>query len=97
MITNGLPPVHPGEILHEILEDLSLTNSNLAQAIGVSHLRVSHLIEGAEPVTTELALRLSRAFGQTPQYWLNLQTSDDPKIAQTEWQESLLKVQEISH
>jgi addiction module HigA family antidote len=97
MITNGLPPVHPGEILHEILEDLNLTQIAFANAIGVSSMRVSHVLNGTRPVTAELALRLGRAFGQTPQYWLNLQTRYDLKIAQTEWQDSLANVQEIRH
>ncbi|MGH8476082.1 MAG: HigA family addiction module antitoxin [Methylococcales bacterium] len=97
MITNGLPPVHPGEILHEILEDLNLTQTAFAKTIGVSSMRVSHVLRGTRPVTAELALRLGRAFGQTPQYWLNLQTRYDLKIAQTEWQDSLANVQEISH
>ena len=47
MITNGLPPVHPGEILREILEDLSLTQTAFANAIGVSSMRVSHVLKGA--------------------------------------------------
>ena len=97
MITNGLPPVHPGEFLHEILEDLNLTQTAFAKAIGVSSMRVSHVLKGARPVTAELALRLGRAFGQTPHYWLNLQTRYDLKIAQTEWQDSLANVREIAH
>ena len=97
MITNGLPPVHPGEILHEMLEDLNLTQIAFATAIDVSSMRVSHVLKGTRPVTAELALRLGRAFGQTPQYWLNLQTRYDLKIAQTEWQDSLANVQEIRH
>ncbi len=97
MITNGLPPIHPGEFLQEILEDLHLTQTALADTLGVSSMRISHVIKGSRPITAELALRLARAFGQTPQYWLNLQTSYDLKIAETEWQDSLAKVREIAH
>jgi len=97
MITNGLPPVHPGEILHEILEDLNLTQTALADAIGVSPMRVSHVLKGTRPITAELALRLARAFGQSPQYWLNLQTAYDLKVARAEWQDSLANVREITH
>ena len=97
MITNGLPPVHPGEFLYEILDDLNLTQAALADAIGVSPMRVSHVLKGTRPITAELALRLGRALGQTPQYWLNLQTCYDLKIAQTEWQDSLANVREITH
>ena len=97
MITNGLPPVHPGEILHEILEDFNLTQIAFANAIGVSSMRVSHVLKGTRPITAELSLRLGRAFGQTPQFWLNLQSSYDLKIAQSKWQDSLVNVQEIRH
>lgn len=97
MITNGLPPIHPGEFLHEILEDLNLTQAAFADAIGVSPMRVSHVLKGTRPITAELALRLGRALGQTPQYWLNLQTGYDLKTAQTEWQDSLENVREITH
>jgi addiction module HigA family antidote len=45
-------------------------------------MRVSHLLKGDRPVTAELALRLGRALGQTPQYWLNLQSTYDLKVAQ---------------
>lgn len=95
MLTNGLPTVHPGEILQEILEDLNLTQTAFANAIGISSMRVSHVIKGTRPVTAELALRFARAFGQSPLYWLNLQSSYDLKIAQTEWQDSLVKVLKI--
>jgi addiction module HigA family antidote len=93
---NGLPPIHPGEYLREMLDDLSLTQSAFAAAIGVSPMRVSHLLKGDRPVTAELALRLGRAFGQSPQYWLNLQIAYDLKIAQAEWKDSLAAVRELA-
>jgi addiction module HigA family antidote len=92
---NNLPAVHPGEFLRETLEELGLTQSAFAEVIGVSPMRVSHLPKGDRPVTAELALRLGRALGQTPQYWLNLQTSYDLKVAQAEMKDSLLAVREL--
>ncbi|TSA11314.1 MAG: addiction module antidote protein, HigA family [Comamonadaceae bacterium] len=92
---NNLPAVHPGEFLRETLEELGLTQSAFAEVIGVSPMRVSHLLKGDRPVTAELALRLGRALGQTPQYWLNLQTSYDLKVAQAEMKDSLLAVREL--
>jgi antitoxin HigA-1 len=86
---DGLPAIHPGEFLREALEDLAMTQAAFADAIGVSPMRVSHLLKGDRPVTAELALRLGRAFGQTPQYWLNLQSAYDLKIAQIEIKDSL--------
>ena len=93
---NGLPPIHPGEFLREILDDLGLTQAAFAEAIGVSPMRVSHLLKGDRPVTAELALRMGRALGQTPQYWLNLQTGYDLKVAQAELKGSLLAVRELA-
>ena len=94
--TNGLPPIHPGEYLREILDDMVLTQAALAEAIGVSAMRVSHLLKGDRPVTAELALRLGRAFGQTPQYWLNLQSTYDLKVAQAEMKDSLMAVRALA-
>lgn len=89
MTNNGLPPIHPGEFLREILEELALTQTAFADALGVSPMRVSHALNGDRPVTAELALRLGKALGQTPQYWLNLQSSYDLKIAQAALKDSL--------
>lgn len=96
MPRNGLPPIHPGEFLREALDELGLTQAAFAQALGISPMRVSHLLKGDRPVTAELALRLGRAFGQSPQYWLNLQTSYDLKVAQAEMKDSLKAVQKLA-
>ncbi len=82
MVKNGLPPVHPGQFLREALDELALSQARFAEAIGISPMRVSHVIKGARPVTAELALLFGRAFGQTPQYWLNLQADYDLKAAE---------------
>ena len=68
MINSGLLAIHPGEFLTEILGELSISQAQFARAIGVSPMRVSHVINGTRPVTAELALRFGRAFGQSPQY-----------------------------
>lgn len=95
-LTNGLPAIHPGEFLHEILNELGLTQAAFSQVIGVSPMRVSHLLKGQRPVTAELALRLGRALKQTPQYWLNLQTAYDLKMAEVEFGDSLLEVHALA-
>lgn len=95
-VTNGMPPIHPGEFLREILEDLRMTQTSFAKAISVSPMRVSHLLNGSRPVTAEMALRLGRAFGQTPQYWLNLQNMYDLKVAQVEMGMSLHAIPELA-
>ena len=93
---NGLPAIHPGEFLREILDDMALTQSAFAEAIGVSPMRVSHVLKGQRPITAELALRLGLALRQTPQYWLNLQTAYDLKVAQLALKDSLLAVRELA-
>ena len=75
-------PVHPGAFLAELLGELSVSQTQLASALGVSAMRVSHLVNGKRAVTAEMALRLGRFFGQTPQYWLNLQARYDLDLAQ---------------
>lgn len=71
------PPIHPGAFLSELLGELNLSQAQLARDIGVSPMRISHIVKGARPVTADIALRLGRYFGQTAQYWLNLQARYD--------------------
>ena len=96
-INNGLPPIHPGVFLKEILDDLGISQNAFAQAIGVSPMRVSHVIKGTRPVTAELALLFGKAFVQTPNYWMNLQTSFDLKTAEKALVQKVGQVQPLSH
>ena len=82
MVTRGLPALHPDGFLAETLEELGLSQAAFARAIGVSPMRMSHVIKGARPVTAELALLFGRAFDQSPKYWLNLQDDYDLEIAE---------------
>jgi len=81
MVKNGLPALHPGEFLNEILGELGISQAEFARTIGVSPMRISHIIKGDRPVTAELALLFGQTFKQSPQYWLNLQASYDLKLA----------------
>ena len=82
MAYNGLPAIHPGEYLVEILEELGVSQAEFARAIAVSPMRLSHVTKGSRPVTAELALLFGRAFNQSPQYWMNLQANFDLKTAE---------------
>jgi len=73
----GLPAVHPGAFLAEALAELGTSQAEFSRAIGVSPMRISHVIKGSRPMTAELALLFGKAFGQSPQYWLNLQAQFD--------------------
>lgn len=96
MIQNGLPPIHHGEFLREMLDELELSQAAFASAIGVSPMRISHVLKGARPVTAEMALRFGRAFGQSPQYWLNLQTAYDLKTTEFALRDALQSVREFA-
>jgi len=93
----GLPPIHPGEFLREILEELEISQARFARAIGVSPMRISHVVKGARPVTAELALLIGRALGQSPQYWLNLQATYDLQTAERSIGKQLSAVAELVH
>ena len=97
MFKNGLPPMHPGAFLRETLDELGISQAQFARAIGVSPMRVSHVVNGARPVTAELALLFGRAFGQSPQYWLNLQATYDLKTAEAAMGRQLQAVTELAH
>lgn len=97
MSKKGLPAIHPGEFLSETLSELNLSQAEFARAIGVSAMRVSHIIKGTRPVTAELALLFGKAFAQSPQYWLNLQASYDLKMAEISLGKVLAGVHELAH
>jgi antitoxin HigA-1 len=96
MIKNGLPPIHPGEFLAETLEELALSQAQFARAIGVSPMRISHVINGTRPVTAELALLFGRALDQSPQYWLNLQADYDLKATEVTIRKQLQTVTRLA-
>lgn len=97
MASKGLPAIHPGEYLGEILGELNISQAEFARTIGVSPMRISHVIKGARPVTAELALLFGKAFDQTPQYWLNLQADYDLKTAEASLGKLLNNVHMLAH
>ncbi len=71
-------PAHPGEVLKEMyLEPLGLTVTNAAESLGITRKTLSELINGRSGISTSMALRLSKAFGTTPELWLNMQQNYD--------------------
>jgi addiction module HigA family antidote len=71
-------PTHPGEMLREdFLLDYGLTVSSFAKALGVSRQTVNELLRERRAVSPEMALRLSRLFGNSPEFWLNAQRAVD--------------------
>lgn len=82
MSKSRMEPIHPGAYLKEILDELEVSQYRLAQELGVPAMRISHVVRGQRPMTAELALRLGRYLGQSPQYWLHLQSRYDLDVAE---------------
>ena len=76
-------PIHPGEHLAEILDELGISQYRLAKTIGVSPRRINEIVHGRRSVTADTALRIGRALGMTPEFWLNLQGIHDLDVART--------------
>jgi addiction module HigA family antidote len=94
MIRKRLPPIHPGKVLREeFLLPMSLTPYALAQACGVPRTRIERLAREETQVTADTALRLSRYFGTTAEFWMNLQTQYELERAQDAASASLRKIQ----
>ncbi len=83
-VTNGMRPVHPGEILGEELEELSMSAEALATALDIPTARIRKILEGERGMTADTALRLARYLGTTPQLWLNLQKTFELRVAEIE-------------
>jgi addiction module HigA family antidote len=78
------PPIHPGEILGEELEEIGVTPTELARQLAVPPNRITQIIQGKRSITGDTALRLGHWFGISPQFWLNLQSAYDLRVAELE-------------
>jgi len=82
-MSDKLSPVHPGEVLlEEFIIPMNLSQNRLAIDIGVDARRINEIVLGKRAVTADTALRLSRFFGNSPQFWMGLQTQYDLDIAE---------------
>jgi addiction module HigA family antidote len=78
-----LPPIHPGEILREeFLSPLGLSAHQLALALRVPATRINDIVNEKRGITADTALRLSRYFGTTPRFWMNMQASWELEVAE---------------
>ena len=76
-----IEPIHPGEHLAEFLEELEVSQYRLAKAINVPPRRINEIVHGRRAITADTALRIGRALGTTPDFWLNLQQMHDLDLA----------------
>lgn len=89
-MTREIPPIHPGEILlEEFLKPLGISQNVLARALRVPPDRVNAIVQGKRSITADTALRLARAFGTTPQFWINLQAHYDLEVAQERMEDKI--------
>ena len=85
MTKKEFAPVTPGEMLkEEFLAEYGLSQNQLAKAIGISPNRITEIVNNRRRITADTALRLSLYFGNSPEFWLNLQSHYDLKMARSD-------------
>ncbi len=82
MTTRDLPPIHAGEHLQELIDELGITPYRLAKALHVPQTAVGEILKGKRSISLEMACRLGCFFGQTPQFWRNLQAQYEQEMAE---------------
>ncbi|MCB8912474.1 HigA family addiction module antidote protein [Rhodococcus rhodochrous] len=96
-MTADLSPIHPGEILREdFLEPLGITQNRLATTIGVPPRRINEIVHGKRSITADTALRLAKAFGNSAQFWLNIQDRYELDIAAERLGDTLAGIHRLS-
>jgi len=99
MATKRITPIHPGEILmEELLKPLDLSQCRLAKDISVPARRINEILHGKRSITADTALRLSRYFGLSDRFWLNLQARYDLELEKDKLEgriESEVKILEL--
>lgn len=78
---NEMRPIHPGEVLKDELAEIGMTANAFAHELHVPANRITAILNGNRAITADTALRIARFFGTTPEFWLNLQTAYDLKLA----------------
>ena len=94
--TRQMKPTHPGEMLREdFMPDFGLRATDLAEKLGVSRQTVNEVLRERRAVSPAMALRLSRLFGNTPEFWLNAQRAVDLWVAQKENKTALSRIRPL--
>jgi addiction module HigA family antidote len=92
-----VPPTHPGEMLREdFMPDYGLTTTSLADALGVSRQTINEVLREKRAITPVMALRLSRLFGNSPEFWLNAQHSRDLWESEQRFHDELRQIQPLT-
>lgn len=97
MTRRNFPPIHPGEVLlHDFMEPLGITQYRVAKEIAVPARRINEIVHGKRNISADTALRLSRYFGLSDPYWLNLQALYDLQRAKEQLHDTLDAIMPIS-
>ncbi|MDJ0666530.1 MAG: HigA family addiction module antitoxin [Desulfobacterales bacterium] len=92
-----IPPTHPGEMIREdFMPDYDLNTTSLSKALGVSRQTVNELLRERRSISPTMALRLSRLFGNSPEFWLNVQHARDLWESERQNQKELNKIQPLN-
>lgn len=86
------PAIHPGEILADELDAIGMTATELARQVSVPANHLTQIIQGRRGITGDTALRLGHWFGNSPQFWLNLQSAYDIRQAQAKAGEDIARL-----
>lgn len=90
---NRIPNIHPGEILSEdFLKPMGISAYRLSKGTNIDQTRISEIIRGKRGITADTALRLARFFGNSPEFWLNLQAHYDLEQKKREMEKDLKKI-----
>jgi len=93
----AIPAIHPGEHLAEELKELSMSAAELARQLGVPTNRVTAILNGRRAITGDTALRLAHFFGTTAEFWLNLQSLYELRVAQKKAGKSISRLPTLKH
>jgi addiction module HigA family antidote len=92
-----IAPTHPGEMIREdFMPDYGLTTASLADALGVSRQTINELLRERRAITPIMALRLSRLFGNSPEFWLNIQHAWDLWESEQRFQKELKQIHPLN-
>lgn len=92
-----IPPTHPGEMIREdFIPDYKLSTTSLAKALGVSRQTINELLRERRSITPPMALRLSRLFGNSPEFWLNAQHARDLWESEKRFKKELNKIHPLN-
>ncbi len=92
MSARKLPPIHPGEILlEEFMRPMGISQNRLGRDLNVPPRRINEIVRGKRRISADSALRLSRYFGTSDEFWLNLQTRFDLEIAKEKSKNTIIR------